>query len=144
MTDRQPAIDLTRYAFKRELGEMTLFGTWLWNEDKENTEPALVLVPTFRLNGAVPCCIALSAAYKYNEARYAVRAARHFSTQMGFEDSMTRTHKIATIIHDHLIDLIKMPVDPRTSAVIGEAIVDDGSGRKRTVELLEHEQTPQA
>lgn len=144
MTDRQPAIDLTRHAFKRDLGDLTIFGTWIYNEDQEDTEPALVVIPRYRLNGMVPCCVALSAAYRYNDPRYLARASRTFAEKLGFDDSMTTTHKIASLIHDHLLDLINMPVDPSQAIVIGEASVDLGNGRKETVEFVDHEPERQA
>jgi hypothetical protein len=53
---------------------------------------------------------------------------------------MSRTRKLAELIHDHLPDLINMPVDPQKAIVVGEAKVNVG-GRMRTVELLDHEQT---
>lgn len=140
----RPAIDLARYHFKRDRGDMTIYGTWLYNHDQEDTEPALVILPRYRLNGAVPCCVALSAAFKYNNPRYLAHAARHFAKTMGFEDEMSRVRKVAEFIHDHMLDLLKMPVDPTEAVVVGEAKVDLGNGRKRTVEFLDHEQLPQA
>lgn len=143
MTDRKPAIDLTRHAFKRELGDLALYGTWIHNDDQESAEPALVIVPRYRANGVKPCCIALSAAYKYDEPRYLARAAGHFAKQLGF-DTLADAHKLATVIHDHLLDLIKMPVDPKQAIVVGEAQIDIGGGRRRTIEMVDHEPIPQA
>ena len=79
MTDR-PAIDLTRHHFMRELGDIVLFGAWVYNDEQEDTEPALVLLPRYRPPSTVtPCVIALS-------------AAKGIAKALGFEDSMTRTH----------------------------------------------------
>ena len=140
---RTHALDLTRYHFKRDLGDLTLYGTWLYNEDQEDTEPAIVIVPRFRqLNGSKPIAIALSSAFKYNDPRYLVHVAARFAQQLGFDDSMTTTHKLATVIHDHLLDLIKMPVEPTNAVVAGEATLDMGNGVKKTVEFMDHE--PQA
>ena len=92
MTDR-PAIDLTRNHFMRELGDLVVFGTWVYNDEQEDTEPALVLLPRYRPPSTVtPCVIALSAAYRYNDAKYCVHAAKGIAKALGFEDSMTRTH----------------------------------------------------
>lgn len=139
----QDRIDLTRYHFKRDLGDITLFGTWIFNEDQEDTEPCLVLLPRYRLNGVVPCCIALSAAYKYDSPAYCVRAARLFARDMGFADSMSTTNKIAEIIHSHLLDLITMPVDPTQTIVVGEVKLDLGNGRKETHQVVDHIQIAQ-
>jgi hypothetical protein len=139
MIEPRHAIDLSRFAFKRDLGDVTIYGSWLYNEDQEDTEPCLVLTPRYRFSGMTPCCIALSAAFRYNEPRYLVHASAQFAKNMGFADSMTTTHKIAMVIHDHLGDLLNMPVDPVQEIVVGEASVDLGNGKKRTVEFLDHE-----
>ena len=142
---RQPAIDLSRFHFMRELGDLVVIGTWIMNDDQEDTEPALVLLPRYRKPSSVkPCVVALSAAYLYNDPKYCVRAAKYIAKALGFEDSMVTTHKIADILHSHLPDLVSMPVDPHTATVVGEAVVQLGGGRTKTVEILDHEQTPQA
>lgn len=143
LAQARPAIDLTRTHFRRDLGDLSIFGTWVHNDDQEDTEPCLVVLPRYRLNGAVPCVIALSAAFKYNNPRYLAHASRFFAAQLGFEDEMTTVRKIATLIHDHMLDLLSMPLDPTEAVVIGEASVDLGDGRRKTVEVLDHEQTRQ-
>lgn len=140
----KPVIDLSRHAFMRELGDMVLFGTWVMNDEQEDTEPALVLLPRYRPpSSVIPCVVALSAAYLYNDPKYCVRAAKGIAKALGFEDSMTRTHKIADILHSHLPDLVSMPVDPTKTEVVGEAELQLGSGRKTTVEILDYEQVKQ-
>lgn len=132
----QPMIDLTVYRFKKELGEVTLFGTWIWNDDQEKSEPCLVLIPTFRkINKVVG--VALSSAFKYDNPRYLVQAAHYHSINLGFEPSMSLTHKIATIIHDHLDDLVLMPPEPTTSVVGADATVMRSDGQTKTFELTE-------
>jgi hypothetical protein len=138
------AIDLTRHHFMRELGDLVLFGTWVTNEDQEDTEPALVLLPRYRPPSTViPCVIALSAAYLYNDPKYCVRAAKGIAKALGFEDSMNTTHRIADVLHSHLPDLVSMPVDPTEAVVVGEARVDLGDGRKKTVEFMDYEAVKQ-
>ena len=124
----------------RELGELVVFGTWVYSEDQEDTEPALVILPRYRPPSSVtPCVVALSAAYLYNDPKYCVRAAKGIAKALGFADSMTTTHKIADILHSHLPDLVSMPVDPTEAVVIGEASINLGDGKKQTVELLDYE-----
>lgn len=139
MIEAQPAIDLTRHAFKRELGDIAIFGTWLYNADQEDTEPCLVIIPRFRTMGYKPAVIALSAAFRYNSPRYLARASAIFARNLGFEDMVT-AHKIANLIYDHLGDLVTMPNDPQQAIVVGEASVNLGDGRTRTVEVLDYEQ----
>lgn len=139
----QPAIDLSRHHFMRELGDMVVFGTWIMNDDQEDTEPALVILPRHRPPSSVkPCVIGLSAAFKYDNPKYLARAAPHIAECLGFEDSLQRANKIATLIHDHIPDLVRMPVDPSQAIVVGEATVEVG-GKRRTIEFTELEQTKQ-
>lgn len=135
----RPAIDLTRYAFTRDVGDLSIYGTWLYNDDQEDTEPCLVVIPRYRRTGFMPIVVALSAAYRYNNPRYLAHAASTFAQTLGFEDSLTQARKVATMIHDHLLELLNMPLDPSEATVIGEVTIDQG-GRKRTIEVLDYEQ----
>jgi hypothetical protein len=140
----KPAIDLTRFHFMRELGDLVAIGSWIYNDDQEDTEPCLVLLPRYRPPSSVkPCVIALSSAYLYDDPKYLVRAAKYIAECLGFEDSMTRTHKIADIIHGHLPDLVNMPVDPQEAVVGAYATLESSDGSKKTVELHTFEQVPQ-
>lgn len=136
----QPALDLTRYQWRKEVHDLVLYGTWLYNDDQEDTEPALVILPRYRMNGARPVAIALSSAYKYNSPAYLARAAGIFAERMGFEPTITNVHRIAMLIDDHLDDLLKMPVDPTQAVQVGEAVMDLGNGKRETVGLMDYEQ----
>lgn len=138
------AIDLTRHAFMREVGDMVAIGTWVMNNDQEDTEPCLVILPRYRPpSSVIPCVIALSSAYKYNDMKYLTRAAPGIAKALGFEDSMSRAHKICDIIHSHLPDLVTMPPNPTQAIAVADATVTSGDGRKRAVELLEFEPVKQ-
>lgn len=141
---QKPAIDLTRFHFMREIGDLCVIGTWCMNDDQEDSEPALVLLPRHRPpSSVIPCVIGLSAAYLYNDMKYLANAAKGIAKALGFEDSMMRTHKIADAIHTHLPDLITMPVDPTEAVVAAEATLDLGGGKRQSVQLLDHEQVKQ-
>lgn len=140
----KPTIDLTRHHFQRHIGDMTIYGTWIFNQDQEDTEPCLAILPRYRTIGVMPCCVALSAAFRYANPRYLAHAARQFSKAMGFEDDLTRTRKIAELIYDHLPDLISMPVDPVRQVVVADATVTAESGRKKSLEVVDYEQIAQA
>ncbi len=134
-------LDLTNKYFERQLGDITVIGTW-YGATVEDSEPVICLIPTYRVmfDGvalrAKPCCIALSSAYLYDDPRYLLQRAMEFSKALGFEDSMSRTNKVAEIIHSSLLDLIKMPPRPVRSTVVGaDATITDGWGRQRSVEL---------
>lgn len=139
----RPAIDLTRYHFVRELGDIRLYGTWLHHAEDDEDEPALVLVPAHRRHGVVPCCVALSAVFRYTDPRHLATVSLEFARTMGFDSNlMSAAHKIGGIIHDHLLDLIKMPENP-TEAVVGAyGQINDGH-RTRTVEIIDHVPTRQ-
>lgn len=136
----RPAIDLTRHAFVRELGDIRLYGTWLYDAEEDDDEPALVLVPAHRsAHGVVPCVVALSAAFKYDNPRYLAARSLQFARVLGFEDTeLSTAQKIGTIIHDHLLDLIKMPENPTEAIAGATANVDFGDGRRRTLEIMDH------
>lgn len=141
------AIDLTRQHFRRVLGEFTVIGTWL-GADREDMEPCIVLMPThrnplvFTQDGALvrarPCCIALSAAFKYDDPSYLVLRAGQFLQAMGFDITASRAYRLAEIIHESLDDLCKMPeLPPVVGSYVGaEATLTDESGRKRTAEII--------
>jgi len=136
----RPAIDLTRYAFVRELGDIRLYGTWYYDAELDDDEPALVLVPALRqTHGIVPCVIALSAAFRYTDPRHLAAVSLEFAKALGFEDTvMASAHKIGGIIHDHLLDLITMPENPTEAVVGATANVRIAGGRSRTIEILDY------
>lgn len=143
----KPAIDLTRHSFMRPVGDLVVFGTWIWSEEQEDSEPALVIVPRYRRDGFKPVCVALSAAWKYNpehgEPGYAARAAGWFVKQLGMEECMSSAHSVIDIIHDHLGDLISMPPNPESAIVGAEAKIDLGNGVSRTIQLMDYESVKQ-
>ena len=134
----QHAIDLTRTHFFREVGDMCIAGTWIRNEDQEDDEPALVILPRYRPPSSVkPCVIGLSAAFKYDNPKYLARAAPHIAKCLGFEDSLQRANKIATLIHDHIPDLVRMPVNPTEAVVVADGTFTKSDGSSSHVELRE-------
>lgn len=141
--NRTPALDLTRHHFLRPSGDLVCVGTWVYNADQEDYEPALVIVPRYRKDGFKPCCVALSAAWKYNEPAYLAHAAAFFLTQLGMADGMSNAHKVASLIHEHLGDLIKMPPNPTQTIVVADASVTI-EGVKRSMEMLDYKPLAQA
>lgn len=144
MTQQQYALDLTRHAFMRPYKDLVVFGTWLWNDDQEDTEPCLAIVPRYRRNGFTPVCIALSALHLYNSPKYMARASRQFNADLGFEDSMANWHKVADAIHEHMRDLIMMPENPIETVVVGEVTVSRNGNKETTGLILDHQSLAQA
>lgn len=142
MNHLRPTIDLTRYHAKSTHGEFVLYQTWVFNADQEEYEPALVIIPSNRRSGFQPCVVALSAAFKYDSPKYCVEASRLFVRALGMEDGITRAFTIGTLIYDHLDDLLKMPLSPTTSIIVGEATIDTGHG-KQILLIEDYEPTKQ-
>jgi len=134
---RRPAIDLSRTHFKRELGDLALYGTWLWNDDQETEEPCLVITSRYNIKGFRPFVVALSAAWKYNEPGYLAAVARELAITLG-NDSIVTAHKVATLIADHLHDLLTMPPNPTTAIVVADATIMGTDGRSISAEIVEH------
>lgn len=135
-------LDLTRYHFRRDLGDVTLYGTWV-GETMDESEPCLVLVPASRrvsYEHTKPCCVALSSAYLYDDPRYLLARSMEFNKAMGFTDDMLHVYKLAEIIHGHLQDLIEMPPKPVERAYeAADAIVTDSSGRTSSAVIMDYQ-----
>lgn len=132
-------LDLTKYAFARNLGDITVYGTWV-GPSVDESEPCLVLVPTHRIGNCRPVVIGLSAAYKYDDPRYLLQAAIQYNRDLGFEDSASNVHKVASVIYDHLQDLIELPPRPVENVRVGaEAIITEESGRTHRAEILDYD-----
>jgi len=132
-------LDLTKYAFARKLGDITVYGTWV-GPSVDESEPCLALVPTHRINGCRPIVVALSAAYKYADPRYLLQQSIEFNKDLGFSDNASNVAKVASAIYDHLQDMIELPPRPVENVRVGaEAIITEESGRKHYAEILDYE-----
>lgn len=100
-------IDTAKAFMSRQHGDITAIYTWV------NDERAMVLVPTFRKN-APWYIVCESAAYKYDDHRYLAAQCAKACEVLGIEASTTNWVRIATIIHDGLPDLIRIPTRPET------------------------------
>lgn len=141
--NRQPAINLARNHFVKPAGDLVLVATWVMNDDQEDYEPCLVVVPRYRRGGFKPCVVALSAAWQYNEPQYLARAAQIFIVALGMEDCLSNAHKVAELIHSHLGDLLKIPPNPTRTIVVADASVTI-DGIKRQIEVLDYQPLAQA
>ena len=137
MTER-PVLDLTKQHAQRVYEELTVIFTWL-GPTVDDSEPCVVLVPTYRMLAPThykPCIIALSSAYKYDDAQYLWESAAHIANILGLGASAT--FKVADKIQDSLLELIKMPPRPVEQAVVvADAIMTTESGRQSTAEIIE-------
>lgn len=130
----RPAIDLTRYAFKHQISDFVLYGTWLATSDDES-EPALVIVPVRFPQKFRPAVVALSSAYKYDSPAYVAWASTMFARGMGLNDIMHAV-RIGEAISDYLPDLVGMPPEPMEAIVVGEGHIVEGRDRT-SIQLIE-------
>lgn len=144
MDNLRPMIDLSRYTEKFVLGEFVIYMTWVFNEDQEDYEPAMVIIPRHRTGGYRPCIVALSAAFKYDSPRYCAEVALVFVEGLGMTDGISRAHTLGTLIYDHLLDLLKMPNSPTESILVGEAKIQHGDGTSSLVLIQDHVPLAQA
>lgn len=131
---RQHFLDLSLQHFHRQVGDLTVTGTWVGTDE---LEPAIVIQPAYRR--AKPCIIALSAAYKYDDPRYLAHSARAFGRIMDLTDDMATTARLADLIHESLPDLLKIPPAPTTERVVGEVEVQAADGSRTSFDMIVNE-----
>lgn len=135
------ALDLTKYAFRRQHGDITVYGTWFGDRQR----PVLVLVPTHRLSfdKTTPCVIPLENAWKWSEEagdpRDAVQTAFKFAELLGLDGFNRFTvMRILSIVRDELGELLKIPPKPTESQVVADAFRTDVNGKVTHTEIREH------
>ncbi len=134
-------LDLNKRAWTKTHGPITAIGTWLRSEGQ--FRPCLVLIPTGGeySDRLVPCVVTVDKAWLWSEQigdpRTAAHTAASFAAHMGFDVTPQICIRIATIIHDHLGDLLTIkPYQPEKGEVIGEAtLVDLATGRVTETEI---------
>ena len=115
-------------------GDLTLILTWV------NDERAMVLLPSFR-KGAPWFIVADSVAWRYNEPRYLARMSAKAAEVL---DMAGQEVRIASLLHDHLGELVTMPSAPparHARAAMGEMrVLADGAeigGQEVRAEMAE-------
>lgn len=136
-------LDLTKYAWRQEHGDITVYGTW-WLGDKEGPWPCMVLVPTYRQMALnyVPCVVTLDLAWIWSEEvgdpAYAADTAMSFAQSLGIGATPKNVIRVASIIRDHIEDMIKR-IPPRPTShqdVVADIIIkDQQTGRERHAEI---------
>lgn len=141
----RPALDLSRYAWTQRHGDLTVYGTWWYDNDDNQWVPCLVIVPTFSVisnERVTPCVVTLDLAWIWSEEegspRFAAETAASFCDSLGMAVNPKNAIRVAGIIRDHLEDLIKrIPPRPPQNAVVADAIVTNAAGRERHAEIRE-------
>lgn len=135
------ALDLTRHAWRRTLGDITLYGTWFGPQH----EPVLVLIPTYRQHHekTTPCVVPLANAWKWDEMMGdpigCASTCSEFARHLGLDPySIITAQRIASIIRDHLGDLLNMPPKPTEGRVaVADAFITDASGKRIHMEVTD-------
>lgn len=134
-------LDLTRYAWTRTLGDIEVIGTWLRHPD--GPRACMVLKPTNaqRHDQFIPCIVLQKNAWVWSEAigdgAEAARCAYSFAAALGLSPhNINNVMRVASIIRDHIGDLLSIPPMPLEQEVVGEATITDEGGRVTEREIM--------
>lgn len=126
-------LDLTQSLFVKSRGDLTLYGSWYG----KGLRPCLVVLPTHRQG--IPLVIGIDTAYQWNpddrdvDPRAAAQLIMRFLYENGMDYANVITHqRVLSLIHDHLADLVSMPVKPLNTVVVGDAFRTDTDTGKTT------------
>lgn len=98
-------LDLRKAHLSRQHGDLLAIYTWI------NDERAMVLLPAFRPRA--PWYVVMeSAAFKYDDASYLARQCVTACEVLGMEPNRSNWVRVATLIHEGLPDLVRMPSAP--------------------------------
>lgn len=134
-------LDLTRPHFEKVRGDLMLFGAW----HGERLRPCLVVLPAFRIEKAVPLVIEVDDAWKWNpddpdvDPRGNAKLVGRFLmlNGMDYHNAFTRM-KVASLIHDHLDDLVQIPPKPAEGVVVADILhTDRDTGKVTHKEVIE-------
>lgn len=131
-------LDLTQAHFEKTRGDLKLYGCWFG----EKLRPCLVVMPTHR--AGTPLVIELDTAYRWNpddpdvSPRAAAAMVMRFLIANGMDGTNAITHqRVISLIHDHLGDLIEMPMKPLNTVVVGDAFrTDTDTGKTTHTEIV--------
>ena len=135
-------LDLRHRAWTQRHGNITAIGAWIGKNGE--FQPCLVLIRTGDEfdEDMVPCAIPLDDCWIWEESigdgRRSAQAAHQFAQVLRLTDNTKTLIRIASIIHDHLGELISMRpyVAPDRKPVIAEVqVINRATGRAADVEL---------
>lgn len=137
----RPILDLTKYHFRHERGEIAVIGTWYFDADNA-ARSCLALVPTGKEGPekVTPCIVPSDRAYLWSEdpfvgnPRHVAHACVAFAQALGMDANSPFTcMKIATAVRDHVGDLLRIPPRPNYDSVVtADAIITNRDTGKVT------------
>ena len=126
-------LDLTQPAFQKARGELTIYGAW----HGKRLRPCLVVLPTYRRG--TPLVIEVDDAWRWNpddaqaDPRHNMRLTVAFLQANGMDATNPFTAmKVASLVHDYLGDLLRIPPKPGETIVVADAIQTDRNSGKVT------------
>lgn len=141
----RPCLDLARYAWKQGHGDLTVYGTWYWDEDDKTWVPCLAIVPTLAVlsfERVRPCLVPVDHAWAWSEEEggweYVAETAVKFASSLRLVPDTRSIVRVASLIRDHIEDLVKR-IPPRLtddyeSKVTADAILKiDGRSTEREI-----------
>jgi len=134
-------LDLTQPAFTKRRGDLMLYGAW----HGQDLRPCLVVLPAFRVGKAVPLVVLVDDAYRWNiedrdvDPRSNAQLVGAFLRANGMDYLNTFTAmKVASLIHDHLGDLLSIPPKPAEVIVVADVLhTDHDTGKVHHREIIE-------
>lgn len=135
------ALDLSLTHFKKQRGDLTVYGTWLL--DGEDDRPCLVLMRTNdeRHAAATPFVITVDNAWRWSEEigdpEYASYQAEQAGKHLRLTDDVRTVLRIVALVNKHLGDLLSIPPFPREKGrALGElTITNRSTGKAIEVEI---------
>lgn len=143
MTNK-PAIDLSRTAWERTFGDLTVIGTWIMTTGR----PVMVIIPTFVKRSherIIPCLVPMDMAYLWDEhmgdPAHCAQTTFAFANALGMSPYEPRNLiRITSLIREHLGDLLTIaPLPESELEVVADAIMTDpNTGKVTEAEIVDH------
>lgn len=137
-------LDLTKRAWTRTKGPITLIGTWIRNGD-DRWRPCMVLIRTGDEGSdhLWPCVITMDKAWVWDtrigDHQQAAETLSGFLDPLRLPPNTSAINGLFNLIHDHLGDLLTIPPYPaefQQGEVVAEAVITNHTtGKTREVEL---------
>lgn len=99
-------IDLEKAFLTRQHGDILCVYTWI------NDNRAMVLMPALRKHAKGWYVVAEPAAWKYDDPHYLAQQSAVAASVLDMDENRSTAFRIASIIHEGIPDLIRMPHKP--------------------------------
>ena len=140
----RPVLDLSNRVWEQNHGDLTFIGTWIEIEGSHKSCIAIIRTNEERHEATMPCVVTADKAHIWSEEvgdpRQAAWIATGYLDALRMERTPRNMIRIASLIHDHLGDLLSIPpYMPRETYVAAElTITNKNDGSVREVEVVEN------